>query len=79
MLEVYKCKTDLDSNVYVKPTQLQKILNVSRTTVWRLLTEFTAMKGNERAILEISPTLKLVPLKRFMMWLQSRNGQFAQK
>lgn len=79
MLEVYKCKTDLDSKMYVKPTQLQKILSISRTTVWRLLNEFTATKGNERAILEISSTLKLVPLDRFMNWLQSQNGKFAQK
>lgn len=78
-MEVYKMKNDLDSKVYVKPTQLQELLSISRTTVWRLLKEFTAVQGNERAILEISSTLKLVPLERFMKWLKSQNGKFAQK
>lgn len=77
-MEVYKIKSDIDSKVYVKPTQLQELLSISRTTVWRLLKEFTAVRGNERAILEISSTLKLVPLERFMKWLKSQNGKFVQ-
>ena len=78
-MEVFKMKTELDSQMYVKPTQVQELLSISRTTVWRLLKEFTAVQGNERAILEISSTLKLVPLVRFMKWLKSQNGKFAQK
>lgn len=56
-----------------------KILGVSRTTVWKLLQEFSATKGNEMAILELSKTLRLVPLDRFMNWLKSRNGKYLQE
>lgn len=78
-MEVYRKKTDLSSYEYIKPSQLQKLLSVSRTTVWRLLNDFSAEPGNERAILELSQTLKLVPLQPFMEWLKEQNGKFATK
>lgn len=78
-MEIYKLKSDLNSHEYIKPTQLQKLLHVSRTTVWRLLVEFSAVPGNERAVLELSKTFRLVPLARFMDWLKAQNGQYLKK
>jgi hypothetical protein len=78
-MEVYRTKNNLDSRQYVRPVQLQKLLGVSRTTVWKLLNGFTAVKGNERAVLDLSQTLKLVPLHEFMDWLKSQNGKYLQK
>lgn len=79
MLELYKIKSDLNSQRYIKPAALMKVLGVSRTTVWKLLQDFSATKGNERAVLELSKTLRLVPLDRFMSWLKSRNGKYLQE
>ena len=75
-MEIYRLKTDLNNQAYVKPTQLQALLHVSRTTVWRLLADFSATPGNERAILELSKTLRLIPFEQFMDWLRAQNGQY---
>lgn len=75
-MEIYRIKSDLNSKEYIKPSQLQTLLHVSRTTIWRLLADFSSTPGNERAILEISKTLRLVPLEKFMNWLQEQNGQY---
>ena len=75
-MEIYRLKTDLNNREYIKPTELQKLLHVSRTTIWRLLADFSATPGNERAVLELSKTLRLVPLNRFMDWLKAQNGQY---
>jgi hypothetical protein len=78
-MEVYKSKNNLDSMVYVRPAQLAKLLNLSRTTVWRLLNAFSAEAGNEHAVIEISKTLKLVPLYRFQEWLTKQDKKYLQK
>ena len=44
-MEVYKSKNNLDSMVYVRPSQLAKLLHLSRTTIWRLLNAFAAEEG----------------------------------
>lgn len=59
--------------VYVRPSQLAKLLHLSRTTIWRLLNAFAAEEGNEHAVIEISKTLKLVPLYRFQEWLTKQD------
>lgn len=78
-MEVYKSKNNLDSMVYVRPAQLAKLLHLSRTTVWRLLNAFAAEEGNEHAVIEISKTLKLVPLYRFQEWLTKQDKKYLQK
>ena len=78
-MEVYKSKNNLDSMVYVRPSQLAKLLHLSRTTVWRLLNAFAAEEGNEHAVIEISKTLKLVPLYRFQEWLTNKDKKYLQK
>lgn len=78
-MEVYRVKSELNSQEYIKPSELQKLLHVSRTTVWKLLKDFSATKGHERAVLELSKTLRLVPLEQFMDWLKSRNGKYLQE
>ena len=78
-MEVYKLKNNLNSMMYVKPSQLATLLNVSRVTVWRWLNAFAAEKGNEHAIIEISKTLKLVPLHRLMDWLKAQDKKYLQK
>ena len=78
-MEVYKSKNNLDSMVYVRPAQLAKLLHLSRTTVWRLLNAFAAEEGNEHAGIEISKTLKLVPLYRFQEWLTNQDKKYLQK
>ena len=78
-MEVYKSKNNLDSMVYVRPAQLAKLLHLSRTTVWRLLNAFAAEEGNEHAVIEISKTLKLVPLYRFQEWLTTQDKKYLQK
>lgn len=78
-MEVYKSKNNLDSMVYVRPSQLAKLLHLSRTTIWRLLNSFAAEEGNEHAVIEISKTLKLVPLYRFQEWLTKQDKKYLQK
>lgn len=78
-MEVYKSKNNLDSMVYVRPSQLAKLLHLSRTTIWRLLNAFVAEEGNEHAVIEISKTLKLVPLYRFQEWLTKQDKKYLQK
>lgn len=77
-MEVYKSKNNLDSMIYIKPGQLAELLHLSRTTVWRLLNAFSAETGNEHAIIEISSTLKLVPLYRFHEWLTKQDKKYLQ-
>lgn len=78
-MEVYKSKNNLDSMVYVRPSQLAKLLHLSRTTIWRLLNAFAAEEDNEHAVIEISKTLKLVPLYRFQEWLTKQDKKYLQK
>lgn len=78
-MEVYKSKNNLDSMVYVRPSQLAKLLHLSRATIWRLLNAFAAEEGNEHAVIEISKTLKLVPLYRFQEWLTKQDKKYLQK
>lgn len=78
-MEVYKSKNNLDSMVYVRPSQLAKLLHLSRTTIWRLLNAFAAEEGNEHSVIEISKTLKLVPLYRFQEWLTKQDKKYLQK
>lgn len=78
-MEVYKSKNNLDSMVYVRPSQLAKLLHLSRTTIWRLLNAFAAEEGNEHTVIEISKTLKLVPLYRFQEWLTKQDKKYLQK
>lgn len=47
--------------------------------IWRLLNAFAAEEGNEHAVIEISKTLKLVPLYRFQEWLTKQDKKYLQK
>lgn len=62
--------------LYAQPHALGKIFGLSRTTVWRFITEMESCAEYKNASISLNNRLKLIKIKDFEKFLQSQHKQW---
>ena len=64
------------SPLYAQPHQLGELFGMSRTTVWRFITEMEALEEYKKASISLNKRLKLINIKAFEKFLHSQHNQW---
>lgn len=62
--------------LWAQPHQLGEIFGMSRTTVWRFITEMEARKEYKKASISLNKRLKLINIKVFEQFLLAQHNQW---
>lgn len=71
-----RTNVNYNDKLYVRPCEIVRQYSISRTTVWRLLTEMGKIPKYARSVIVLSPIMKLVNREDFQRFIQERNCQY---